>query len=147
MDFQTKIKRRTNWGRSSNCVSSRCVYTTLIGLLLQVNFIFIFLSLMKLVLVSIGLGVNVDRKPMLPMASTAIKEIFHDPVHPFWTGRAMDLLFDGIPLDCSSTNFNAKAICSVFETGEVQAITQVDANTFKFSFFGAVSWERKQKEK
>lgn len=86
----------------------------------------------------IALAVNVDRQPMLPLASTAIEEIFH-PTDAFWTGRAMDLMFDGIPIDCSSTNFNAKAVCSVFETGESQAIQPVDDENFKFSLLGGVS--------
>lgn len=88
---------------------------------------------------SIALGVNVDRQPMLPLAASAINSIFHNPTDVFWTGRAMDLLFDGIHLDCSSTDFNAKAVCSIFESGESQAIQPVDENTFKFSFFGGVS--------
>lgn len=88
---------------------------------------------------SIALAVNVDRQPMLPLAAAAIKEIFHDPADAFWTGRAMDLLFDGINLDCSSTDFNAKAVCAIFESGESQAIQPVNDQTFKFSFFGGVS--------
>lgn len=101
---------------------------------------FIFHKFKPLVIVSIALSVNVDRQPMLPLASNAINHIFHNPVDPFWTGRAMDLLFDGIPIDCSSTDFNAKAVCSVFESGESQAIQPVDDDTFKFSFFGGVSF-------
>lgn len=86
-----------------------------------------------------ALAVNVDKQPMLPVIKAAVNEIFHHPTHPFWTGRVMDLLYDGIKIDCSSEDFNAKAICSVFESGDIKAVRQIDENTFKFSFFAGVN--------
>lgn len=86
-----------------------------------------------------ALAVNVDKKPMLPLVSEAINGIFHNPKDPFWTGRAMDYLFDGIEIDCTSEEFAAKATCSIFETGEVKAVQPLRENFFKFSLFGAVS--------
>lgn len=86
-----------------------------------------------------ALAVNVDKKPMLPFISNAINQIFHEPIDPFWTGRAMDLLFDGIDVDCSSGNFEAKATCSVLGSGEEQAIRKVNDKLFKFSMIGGVS--------
>lgn len=57
----------------------------------------------------------------------------------FWTGRVMDILFDGIPVDCSNTEeFQAKAVCGVFESGEVKAIQPYNETFFKFSLFQAV---------
>lgn len=91
------------------------------------------------VLVSMGLGVNVDRAGMLPLIAAAINELFHNPKDAFWTGKAMDLMFDGLPIDCSSEDFNAKAVCSVFETGESQAIQPDGEDRFKFSIMGGVS--------
>lgn len=61
------------------------------------------------------------------------------PTTPFWTGRVMDYLFDGIEIDCTSEQFEAKATCSVFATGEVKAIQPVREDIYKFSIFGAVS--------
>lgn len=56
------------------------------------------------------------------------------------TGRAMDYLFDGIEIDCTSENFAAKATCSMFHSGEAKAVQPTDKeNIFKFSVFGAVS--------
>lgn len=86
-----------------------------------------------------GLSVNVDKKGMLPLIAAAINDLFHHPKDAFWTGKAMDLMFDGIMMDCSSEDFNAKAVCSVFETGEAQQIQPVDENHFKFSIMGGVS--------
>lgn len=90
-------------------------------------------------MVSMALGVNVDRAGMLPLVAAAINDIFHNPKDPFWTGKAMDLMFDGLPLDCTSEDFNAKAVCSVFETGETQQIQPNGEDHFKFSVLGGVS--------
>lgn len=86
-----------------------------------------------------GLAVNVDKKPLLPVIAKGIKDIFHDPVTPFWTGRVMDLLFDGFEIDCSSQNFEAQAICSQLGSGDVQAIKIIREDLFKFSMLGGVS--------
>lgn len=87
-----------------------------------------------------ALATNVDKKPMLPFVDKAINGIFHDPTDPFWTGRVMDYLFDGIEIDCTSEEFEAKATCSVFGSGDVKAVQPTDEeNVYKFSIFGAVS--------
>lgn len=49
----------------------------------------------------------------------------------------MDLLFDGIDIDCSSQEFAAKAVCTAFD--DAPQLDRVDDNTFRFSFFAAVS--------
>lgn len=82
---------------------------------------------------------NVDRQGMLPLVAAAINEIFHHPKDAFWTGKAMDIMFDGIPLDCRSEDFNSKAVCSIFETGEAKQIEPDGEDRFKFSLLGAVS--------
>lgn len=52
----------------------------------------------------------------------------------------MDMMFNGIPVDCTSNDFNSKATCSVFGSGEVQTIQRTDeADIFKFSLLGGVS--------
>lgn len=86
-----------------------------------------------------ALAVNVDKQAMLPAIAAALTVIFHEPADPFWTGRVMDLLYDGIPIDCSSDDFSAKAICSQFENPDMKAVKKVDDTTYKFSFFGGVS--------
>lgn len=48
----------------------------------------------------------------------------------------MDLLFDGIDIDCSSQEFAAKAVCTAFE--DAAQLRRVDDDTFRFSFFAAV---------
>lgn len=112
-----------------------------------------------------ALAVNVDRQELLPMVADVI-EIMFKPSTPFWTGRVMDVLFDGafqtytffrnvrlfqnayyslsgsgIPIDCSSNSFKVKAICSVFEGGDNASIQPDSDNptAFTFSFLGGVS--------
>lgn len=67
-----------------------------------------------------------------------MNDIFDNPEDAFWTGHPMDLFFNGIPLNCSSENFNTRAFCTVLESGEQPQIQQVDEFKFKFSIFGAV---------
>lgn len=86
-----------------------------------------------------ALAVNVDKKPLLDMTASAIKNLFHDPETPFWTGRVMDLLFDGFDIDCSSQEFSAQATCSVLASGDVQAIRVISKEHLKFSMMGGVS--------
>lgn len=87
------------------------------------------------------MALNVDKKPMIPMVAAAIDVIFHEPKDMFWTGKAMDVLFNGIPVDCSNTEgFQAKAVCGVFESGEVKAVQPFNDTHFSFSLFQSVSF-------
>lgn len=83
--------------------------------------------------------VNVDKKPMIPMVAQAIDILFHNPKDMYWTGRVMDLLFDGIPIDCSAEEFASKAICGVFESGDVKAVKKLNSTHYSFSLFSAVN--------
>lgn len=87
-----------------------------------------------------ALSVNVNRKPMLKMVGKAVNGIFHQPKDPFWTGRVMDYLFDGIEIDCTSEDFAVNSVCSVFESGNVKSVEPtLRKDYYKFSVFGAVS--------
>lgn len=52
----------------------------------------------------------------------------------------MDLLFNGYDVDCTSEDFNSKATCSVFESGEVKAVFPKgeEEDMYLFALFGAV---------
>lgn len=84
------------------------------------------------------LSLNIDKKPMLPGIYAAINEMFHNPPDPFFTGRVMDILYDGVPIDCTSEDMGAKAMCTSFSTGAQQAIRQIDSEHYAFSLFGGV---------
>lgn len=89
------------------------------------------------------LAANIDKKPMVPMLGGAIKAMFHDPADAFFTGRLMDLLYDGVPVDCSSKEVAAIAVCTTLESEP--AIRKIDDEHFAFSLFAGVSKDRLSK--
>lgn len=78
-----------------------------------------------------------DRAPMLPLVSKAIIEMFK-PTSFLSEVRAMDVLFRGIPIDCSSDNFAAQAVCTALE-GSSTNIKPINESHFQFSFMGGVN--------
>lgn len=70
---------------------------------------------------------------MLTMVQSAIDLLFKSPTHMFYTGRIMDILYDGIPIDCTSDKFPSKAVCSAFEGGEVKAVRRLNETHYAFS--------------
>lgn len=86
------------------------------------------------------LAVNVDKKPMLGMVERAIKHLFHNPSDAFYTGTVVDLLFDGIPVDCGSDDNTVKALCQTFKAEK--AFRQVNDTHLSFSLFYGVSSSR-----
>lgn len=81
------------------------------------------------------LSTNVEKAPMLPMVDGVIKNLFHDPADAFYTGRVMDLLFDGVSVDCSSDDGTTKAVCLTLE----EKLIKIDDQHLAFSLFGSVS--------
>nr|QGW45469.1 sensory neuron membrane protein 1c [Bradysia odoriphaga] len=88
-------------------------------------------------LTSLGLAINRDRPPLLPTVAAAINEIFHVPKTAFWTGKVMDLLFNGFDVDCTSEDFNSKTVCSAFDTGDIKTVAPKDdiEDMYKFALF------------
>lgn len=95
-------------------------------------------TLVNPVILAMSLTLNIDRPEMLNFVENAINGLFHNPKDIFWTGRVMDLLFDGIPLDCTSDAFEVAAACAEFSTGEHSAIQPLNETFFKFSLFAGV---------
>lgn len=84
------------------------------------------------------LGANLFRnKKMLTMLKTAIDLMFNSPQHIFYTGRVMDILFDGIPIDCSSNTFQVQAVCSAFESGDTKAARRINETHYALSLLAA----------
>lgn len=84
------------------------------------------------------LATNIDKQPMLPLIDNAIGNLFHNPKDAFYTGRAMDMLFNGVPLDCHSRDDHiTAAMCFNFQNEK--SFKKVDSHHFTFSLFGGVS--------
>lgn len=98
------------------------------------------ITLVNPMILGIALGINVERRELLPFIDNAIKGLFQNPTDAFWTGRVLDILFDGIPLDCSSDAFEVAAACSEFSTGDHKNIQPLNETFYKFSLFGGVNW-------
>lgn len=91
------------------------------------------------VIAGVALTVHFEYRHYMHVAKAAMREIFHSPSDAFWTGRAMDLIFDGIEIDCSTKDAMAKLVCSQFQ--RQQTFRAINNETFAFSFFGGVcSW-------
>lgn len=51
--------------------------------------------------------------------------------------KAKDILFDGLPVDCTVEDFAGSAVCSVLEE-EAKDLIPDGPNRYKFSLFGGV---------
>lgn len=85
------------------------------------------------------LAVNVNKRPMLSLVANAIDVMFNKPSDMFYTGRAMDVLFDGVTVDCSNqASFQAKAVCGTFQSGDVKSVKPINSTHYQFSFLQSV---------
>lgn len=51
--------------------------------------------------------------------------------------KAKDILFNGLPIDCTVTDFAGSAVCSILRTQN--SGLQIDSEDhYRFSYFGAV---------
>ncbi len=84
------------------------------------------------------IAIKREHKALLHLAAKAMTEIFK-PESPFVSVRIMDILFDGIAIDCSNPNddFAAKAACVQMKDNENFQI--VNDTHLKFSLFNGVS--------
>lgn len=77
-------------------------------------------------------------RQFMHVAIAAIKHLFNSPTDAFWTGRAMDLLVDGILIDCNTTNPMAKVACTQIQKMKNPQIRSIDTKRMKFSYLAGV---------
>jgi scavenger receptor class B, member 1 len=82
------------------------------------------------------IAVQRDKAPFLDLATKAMNEIFK-PTTPFLTASVMDILYDGIGIDCSSEMFEAKSLCGALENEK--AITAINDTYLSFAILAPVS--------
>lgn len=84
------------------------------------------------------LAANIDKPAILARIEKAIKNVLHDPQDAFYTGRAMDILFNGIQADCTVKEPFTASLCANLEDQPL-SVRRIDATTLNFSLFGNVS--------
>lgn len=76
-----------------------------------------------------------NQAPLLPMAMEGLTEVFDHPTSPFITETVENILFNGIPVNCDRTAFQAQAVCQALEEnlGETSVIndTHLALSLFK----------------
>lgn len=64
--------------------------------------------------------------------------IFHKPDSVFVKATAKQILWDGLPVDCSVKDFAGSAVCSILRENDGGLIKDGPEN-YKFALFGHVS--------
>lgn len=100
------------------------------------------LTLFSIVLNGIGLAVHFEFRQFMHVAVAAIKELFNEPTDVFWTGKAMDLLFNGIIIDCNTTDPLAKLTCNQIRKAKNPSIQSLENKNLKFSLLGGVRFKQ-----
>lgn len=90
-------------------------------------------------ILGMALTINIERHEMLSFVVNSINGLLHHPTDAFWTGRVMDILFDGIVLDCTSDAFEVAAACAEFSSGDHASITPINETAYKFAMLSGVS--------
>lgn len=83
--------------------------------------------------------VHFELQQFMHVAVAAINELFDEPKDVFWTGKAIDLLFNGIEIDCNVTNPLTKIACREIKKRKYPSFKHLDNNKFLFSMVGCVS--------
>lgn len=74
---------------------------------------------------------------MMNLASKALMKIFGNPETAFLTAKVNDILFDGVLINCTVTDFAAKAVCTQLKT-EAEGLKFQTETEYLFSLLGPV---------
>ncbi|XP_045774231.1 indole-3-acetaldehyde oxidase-like [Maniola jurtina] len=77
-----------------------------------------------------------DRPAMMNMLGKAINGIFDNPPDMFIRVPTMDLLFRGVLINCSRTDFAPKAACTALKKEAADRLIFEPNNQYRFSLFG-----------
>lgn len=75
---------------------------------------------------------------MLSLVAKAVNAIYRNPTSIFLTAKVKDILFDGVLVNCTVTDFAAKAVCTQLKS-EAPGLDWITPTDFLFSFLGPVS--------
>lgn len=74
---------------------------------------------------------------MFFIIAKAVDSIFHKPDSVFVTATAREILWTGLPVDCSVKDFAGSAVCGILREDDSGFLK--DGENYKFALFGAVS--------
>lgn len=74
---------------------------------------------------------------MMNLATKALTKIFRNPETIFLTAKVNDILFDGVLINCTVTDFAAKAVCTQLKT-EAEGLKFQTETEYLFSLLGPV---------
>ena len=80
------------------------------------------------------------KKQTLPFfcKDKAVNSIFKSPPSIFFKIKAMDMMFNGLPIDCTVTDTAGSGVCSLIREN-ADALQSDGPDLYRFSLFGAVS--------
>lgn len=85
-----------------------------------------------------------DKPSATNLINKAMNSIFKNPPHPFLTATFREIFFDGVIVNCSVTDFAAKAVCTQLKTEGAKDFQFIEENVFKFSLLGTVISNKKK---
>lgn len=74
---------------------------------------------------------------MLSLVSKALASIFRNPESAFLTAKVNDILFNGLLINCTVTDFAAKAVCTQLKA-EAEGLKFQTETEYLFSLLGPV---------
>ncbi|KAG5684952.1 hypothetical protein PVAND_014159 [Polypedilum vanderplanki] len=86
------------------------------------------------ILMGATIGAQRDRAPLLPIIVQAFQQIFLPEGTPFLNVKVMDLLFNGVGIDCDREEMEAGIVCGQLPTEK--GINKVNETYFTISMFG-----------
>ncbi|XP_023315904.1 sensory neuron membrane protein 1-like isoform X1 [Trichogramma pretiosum] len=78
-----------------------------------------------------------ERPKAMPIINKAVNSVFRNPTSLFVRVKAMDMMFNGLPIDCNVTDFAGSAVCSLLRE-KAEGTLQIDGpDQYRFSLLGA----------
>lgn len=97
------------------------------------------ITMPHLIIVATLMAVKRDRAPMIPLVVKALDIIFEAKT-PFITAKAMDLMFNGIEINCDKSDFRAIAVCEgIHSEGQGVFVKDAEKKLYTVSLLGHVN--------
>nr|AIU56857.1 sensory neuron membrane protein 1 [Microplitis mediator] len=100
------------------------------GLTEDVVLVFPHVMILSMILATVR-----EKPAMVGLAAKAVDSIFHKPDSVFVTATAREILWTGLPVDCSVKDFAGSAVCGILREDDSGFLK--DGENYKFALFGA----------